>query len=311
MLSQQQQQQPQQHYADASTLQQQVMMMQEYSAVQPAGYQQFAGNAGAAAEAAMQQVKQEQPGCLSPFAQHAAAGGAADAVIGSMPWFDNQQQMCNNTDQHDLQEMGQQHLAAGQMLAPPPQQPKQQQEPDQKKEFSYNHLKLDLNDPADALRGFLQSPLGQLATPGLPNMLLLSPAEFLLSARQQRISWGQIAGLELPGVDWTEYINSRTEVSVNPAGPFAAAAAGCNSGRPSDNGANPASLLACGGALGSSVQPTAGVKRARCSYTSVDDDGSLLIHQPQAKVARSGEASAAAALYEADSLFPGLPGCLN
>jgi hypothetical protein len=238
-----------------------------------------------------------------------------------VPWygssFDTQQQLRNNTDQHDLHELGQQLPAAGQMLAPPPQQPKlEQQEPDEKlppfRGSGYVNLQValpdNLADAAHKLRGH-----HDIMSPGMTPMLqnFFSPAALGLFSARGRISNSQLMGFDFDLTSLGELITSRPDISVNPDGPFAAAAAAAagfgntRSARPSDNGANLASMLASGGAV--EAAPRRGVKRERCSERSIDDDGLLI---SPGKVARRSEASASGALY-GDGNSCWLPGCLG
>ncbi|WIA37489.1 hypothetical protein OEZ86_014403 [Tetradesmus obliquus] len=192
------------------------------------------------------------------------------------------------------------------MPAPLPQQPQQQQQlsdrnPPPIKGLDLSQLVLPGMGAADALTGFLLSPMGLGLLSPLGGLMLPPP-----STRSVRLpSFGQItlpvlqrASINGCDWDWDALMGNDSHTNVHAAaGAAGAAAAGSHprSARPSDNGADCLTALAACGALGSA--PRTGVKRARCSLTSVDDEGALLIDMQPAKVPRGNEASAPGTIF--------------
>ncbi|KAF6259393.1 hypothetical protein COO60DRAFT_1700893 [Scenedesmus sp. NREL 46B-D3] len=329
IVQEQQQQQVQQFYADVSTLQQQQQQQaamaacaaQDYTAAPPAAYQQYAGSAGTAAGTApgtVLHVTQQQLGDESPFAQHAAAGWdaaagaegatqAADAaaadIFGSTPWLgstdtEQQQQLLqdNYTQQQDQQQQAA-AAAAGQLLAPPQQQQGNGGSPHPAKGVDLK-VEVPVTAAPDALISLLQSPLGGLFSP-LKGMMLPPPST--TSVRMP--SFSQIplpafrTSINGAALSWEDaWAGSDSQPAAAPAAAAGAAAGGDLLGvGPSGNGESLHTLLAGAGAPGATPKP--GGKRPRCSVTSVEDDGALLIDMQPAKAARCSESPGAGAIY--------------
>ncbi len=155
-----------------------------------------------------------------------------------------------------------------------------------------------LSGAADALTGFLLSPLGLFSPLGS----LVLPPPSTRSGGARLPSFGQIPMLQrvsINGSDWD------WDALLGPDSVRASGAPGRAGGRASEAGDAPSAAVGgAAGQAGAAAAPRSGMKRARCSVTSVEDDAALLIDlAPVTKAAREGAGTDAPAPADGTPIY--------